>query len=376
MVKYEAQMKRLLILGLVLVACRSGGTSAIQKMGREHDVDGLLAAWDEAESPAERIAVIDGLTQSPDDDRGRALIEGALVDQPAPEVRVAAARALPRYEGEKVITGLIGALGDPWPAVRATARAGLESKSQAAHAALLEAATQSNHHIVRATALQILSSAARGVAEIRPWVGRVLAEQATKDDAPNVRLAAVEGLGLLEVQSARGILLELSKTDADSGVRLGAERALSKLGERPAAEIAVVAVLPLRDASDGRDPELLRLGRELSEYIAARLSGAKVCQVVDREKLETALAELKKIGRAVYDGDAPNAPELGRFKIANQLVYGSVSRQGPVYTLIVNRMDVATLQLVPGASATVTGYRADLDQLKVELAERLLAGFR
>jgi hypothetical protein len=271
---------------------------------------------------------------------------------------------------------LIGALGDPWPAVRSTARAGLESKSQAAHAALLEAATQSSHHIVRATALQILSGAARGIAEIRPWVGRALAEQAKKDDAPNVRLAAVEGLGLLEVQSARGILLELSKTDADSGVRIAAERSLQKLGDRPADDTAVVAVLPLRDGSDGRDPELLRLGRELSEYLAARLAGAKVCQVVDREKLETALAELKKVGRSVYDGDAPNAPELGRFKIANQLVYGSVSRQGPVYTLIVNRMEVATLQLVPGASATVTGYRADLDQLKVELAERLLAGFR
>jgi hypothetical protein len=100
-------------------------------------------------------------------------------------------------------------------------------------------------------------------------------------------------------------LLELSKTDADSGVRIAAERSLQKLGDRPADDTAVVAVLPLRDGSDGRDPELLRLGRELSEYLAARLAGAKVCQVVDREKLETALAELKKVGRSVYDGDAP-----------------------------------------------------------------------
>lgn len=358
------------------LACRGGGTSAIQKMGREHDVDGLLAAWDSADSAGERVAIIDALGQSPDDPRGRELCEGAAIDQPTPEVRVAAVRALPRFQGPKVISAMIGALGDPWPAVRATARAGLESRAGEAHAALLEAATGSSHHLVRATTLQLLTAAARSTAELRPTVGRLLTEQASKDDAPNVRLAAVEGLGTLQIQGARGVLLELAKTDADSGVRVGAERALAKLGDRPAPEVAVVAVLPLRDGSEGRDPELLRLSRELAEYLTARLASAKVCQVVEQEKLETALAELKKVGRAVYDGDAPNAPEIGRFKIANQLVYGSVSRQGPVYTLIVNRMEVATLQLVPGASATVTGYRADLDQLKVELAERLLAGFR
>ena len=137
-----------------------------------------------------------------------------------------------------------------------------------------------------------------------------------------------------------------------------------------------MAVLLLKDDTGTKDPELARVGEQVADYVAARLSAAKVCQVVDRAKLDEAIYEMRKIGKHVYDGDSPNVPEIGRFKLSNQLVYGSVQRQGLVYTIVLNRMDVSTLELVPGAAATVTGYRADLDQLKVKVTDRFVANFR
>jgi hypothetical protein len=106
------------------------------------------------------------------------------------------------------------------------------------------------------------------------------------------------------------------------------------------------------------------------------LSAAKACDVVDQGKMDRAIAELKKVGAALYDGDAPNAPEIGKFKIANQLLFGAIHREGMVFTLVAHRMDISTLSYVPGASVTLKGYRADLDGLKVELANQLLLKFR
>jgi hypothetical protein len=159
-------------------------------------------------------------------------------------------------------------------------------------------------------------------------------------------------------------------------VRLAAQRAVSGLGDRGDAERVVIAVLPLRDATGQGDPEIARLAAEIAGYLSARLSAARVCQVVDPAQTERAVAELAKHGAPLYDGDAPSAPQIGRFKLANQLAYGAIQREGLVYTIVLNRMDVATLELVPGASATASGYRADLDRIKVEAVDRFVAQFR
>jgi hypothetical protein len=85
---------------------------------------------------------------------------------------------------------------------------------------------------------------------------------------------------------------------------------------------------------------------------------------------------MRKIGQRMYDGNTPNAPSLGYFKMANQLVYGSLQRNDLVYTIVLNRMRVETLEMIPGAAATVSGYRADLEQLKVKAADRFITHFQ
>ena len=92
--------------------------------------------------------------------------------------------------------------------------------------------------------------------------------------------------------------------------------------------------------------------------------------------MTAALDEMRKLGVALYDGDAPNAPELGKFKLANQFLYGSVAREGARYTVVLARMEVSTLTLVPGASLVLSGARGELDRLAIEAAERVVEIFR
>lgn len=150
---------------------------------------------------------------------------------------------------------------------------------------------------------------------------------------------------------------------------------MQKLGEG-AKPSAIVAVLPLKNDTGLTDSELDRFGAQMAEYLSARLSAGKVCEVIDPAKVEAAVAEMKKVGAAMYDGDAPNAPMIGRFKIANQMVYGALHKQGAVFSIVLQRMDLSTLAQVPGAAVTVQGYRADLETLKVRAADLLLASFR
>ncbi|MCK6552873.1 hypothetical protein L6R52_44020, partial [Myxococcota bacterium] len=176
------------------------------------------------------------------------------------------------------------------------------------------------------------------------------------------------------VERARSSLVAVMRTDPDAGVRMSAERAVAKLGDRR--DAAVVAVLPLANRTGLGDADVARLGVEVAEYVAARLSSSKVCQVIEPEKLEVAIRELKKVGAPMYDGDAPSAPAIGRFKIASELVFGSVQRQGSTFTIVLDRMELSTLTRVPGAAVTVSGYRPDLEQLKQRAAEQLVATFR
>lgn len=362
------------ILLAALFGCAGSLTPAkVAKTARAGDVEGLLSAWTRAEDDAVRIAVLEGFAQHPEP-RGRAILVAQAEAAPTEPVRLAAVRALERHEGPEVTRALVQALGHPWPAVREVAKASARWRDEAASDALLEAAAGHGSPLVRAAALSLLSGHAsasplrRGVVEAR------LAESARRDDAPRVREEAARGLGRLGVAGARGLLLELVRTDPDPAVRIAAERALQRLGPGVREGSAVVAVLPLRNRTG--QPELERFGEATAEYVAARLAAAQACTVVDRAQLGEALAELRKQGSALWDGDAPNAPELGRFMLANQLVFGSIQRQGLVYTIVLGRMDVSTLALVPGGSATASGYAADLDRLRAEVTDRLLAGFR
>lgn len=360
----------------MLIGCATTPTVPdVLRCDRQDDLECLRQNWHTARKDDVRIAVLEAFSKRPSATMGRQLVLDAAESERSPSVRAAALRALRKYDGPDVIDVLIRTLAHPWPESRELARSILTEKGTQAHPALLDAAT-ADHPLTRAMTLKILTTGALTHPPIRPSVEDLLLNRAGADDASVVRDQAVQGIGRLKVERGRALLAQLARSDPDSAVRLAAGHAQNQLGAPPEAKRVIVAVLPLKDGSRGRDKASARLGRSIAEYVTARLSAARVCDVVDREKVSWALSELRKVGRAVYDGDAPNVPEIGKFKIANQLVYGSVQRDGRMYTLVLNRMDVATQTLVPGASATVRGRKRELDKLKVELTERFLAKFQ
>lgn len=358
----------------MMVGCATTATTAdVRRMSDRGDTEALMKAWEETDRDAVRIAVIEGLATNGAES---SLVLRQAQSASSSQVRLAAVRALGRYQGAEVVPALIDALADPFPAIREVAKAELAKSGEAANDSLVEALEQNPSHLVRAAAAKLLARAAKGPdKQLRLRVSLALLDAAKRDDAPKVREAAVVGLGALGETKARPVLTELMRTDGDSGVRMAAERALVRIGDGGGAPV-VVAVLPFKVVAGTSDAELALLGRQIADFLAARVSAAKVAQVVDREKMERALKEMEKIGVNLYEGDALNSPEMGRFKMANQLVYGSVQKQGQVFTIVANRMDVSTLELIPGASVTVSGYRADLEQLKSELTERFIRNFR
>lgn len=364
-----------LILAAGTTACAATSVPEIREMGRRGDTEALHRAWRAVNTEAARVAVVEELSQHPTDPAGHSLVVAQARGATSEPLKRAATQALERYPTPESTQALIAALGDPWPSIREIALAALAPRAASTRGELALAMTQSPSPLVRAGATKLVAGAARDAGEDRGKLEDALLERATADDAPKVRENAVHALGLLRVDRARPALVELMRTDPDAGVRMAAERSIQRLGGAPGGGV-VVAVLPIQNRTGEDDGALDRFGAELAEYVAAHLSRERVCQVVDRAKLEEAIAELRKVGVAMYDGDAPNAPAIGRFKIANQLVYGSIHRQGALYSIVLERIDVATLAHVPGAAVTVQGYRPDLAQLKVRAADALARGFR
>lgn len=373
-------MEKRKIVGILLVlgGCASTTTtsSEVRRMGQRGETQGLFDAWQDASTDAIRVAVIESFADNASNRAGQRLVVEQAKRARARPVQIAALRALSAYSGEVVIGALVVGLGHSWPEAREVARAGLSVQGPAAHGPLLVAAAGDANPWVRAGASKLLIRAALVHAPLRSAVQDSLLSLLS-DKVARVRETAAEGLGRLKVASAREQLGDLARTDPDSQVRLRCAEAIRALGlgSAGASKRAIVAVLPLKDDTGGGDPAVARLTQQIADYIAARLSASKVCTVVDQSKLNAALAEMRKVGKAIYDGDSPNAPEIGEFKLANQLVYGSIQLQGGVYTIVLKRMDVSTLALVPGAAVTVSGRRADLEQLKKEAADRLVRRF-
>lgn len=362
---------------MLVVGCATGPTPAqVRQFGQRGQTEALFDAWEKAKTDAVRVAVIEAFADNPSDRAGQRLVVKQAKQARSKSVQLSALRALSAYEGDAVIETLVPNLGHAWPEAREIARSGLAKQGPAAHPALLDAVGADTNPWVRRGAATLLVRGAQAHAPVRPAVQDALLRRLQSDTDARVRETAAVGLGTLQVGAARTLLSEAARTDADAQVRLKAAEALRRIGAQTDETRVVVAVLPLKDDTGGRDPEVARLGRQVAEYVAAKLSASKVCDVVDRAKLEAALEEMRKVGKLVYDGDAPNAPEIGYFKLANQLVYGAVQKQGDTFTLVLNRMEVSTLRMVPGAAVTVSGRRADLEQLKKEAADRFVRRFR
>ncbi|NMB77142.1 MAG: hypothetical protein GYA21_18695 [Myxococcales bacterium] len=359
---------------LVCASCASITPQRVRQMGRDGDTASLVRVYAEAETDEMRKLVIEALSLHPADAAAWDLIRREAAGAPDAEVRRTAMRALSGDPAPEATAILIAGLADPFPEVRETARQTLSARGRGAQPLLLAAAQENPNPLVREGALRLGLSAARHSDDLRPEAER-LALSLLCDESPRVRAAAIEELGRLASVAAGPLLSELRYSDPDETVRALAERTLARL-PRQDETLPLLAVLPFRDSAGAASEDGRRLGEELAEYLRARLAAAGRCRVVDRSRMQDALEELGRTGIPLYDGDAPNAPELGRFRLAQQLVYGSIQRRKSAITLVVSRMDVATLEIVPGSSVTVTGFIEDLEPLKDELARRLLASFR
>ncbi len=362
------------LLGLAFACGGAPNPAQIRSLVAAGQIAEVVRRYPELRRDGERVAALEALATRGDDPQAAGILLEAARRSTSPRVRAAAIEGLGSVSDLEAEAELLEALGDPQPVLRAAARDGVRRRGAAMVPRLRRAALSHPNPLVRAASVQLIVAEAAG----GPGAGGAaeLALDSVDDPAPAVRLEAVRGLGLLRHGPARPALMARLRTDPDREVRLAAESALAVVGREEDAPRATVAVLPLR--VDGKDEagRLERLAARLSDVTRARLSASGVATVVDRGRIEDVLKELRRRGELVYDGDAPNAPAIGRFRIANQLVYGSVLKEGPVYTLVLKRLEVSTLELVPGAAVSLSGYGNELDRLVDEVVDRFVRGFR
>ena len=364
-----------MLLVWAAAGCATALSSAdVRRLDRRGDIDGLLKAWRSGPPASVQPALVDAIARRPEDPRGQRVLIKAATQHANETVRGRAVAGLASYKGEDPERVLVLALGDRFPAVRAQARASLARRGAEVFDRLMVASRSDPSPLVRTAAIELVTQNALRAPDLRTSALTVLAERARRDDQPSVRAQAANGLGSLNAVSARRLLTELMRTDDDPAVRMQAGRALDKLDAPAEGEKVIVAVMPLRNETG--EPQMERLGVQIADYLGAELATAGVCEVVDTAQRDAAIAELRRVGSLLYDGDRLNAPQLGRFALADQFAFGVVQRTGLIYTIVLNRMDVSSLKLIPGASVSVRGYRADLDRLKVEATQRFVARFR
>lgn len=356
---------------VMLASCASTGPSEIRAMGARGDTAALIDAYHEVSREDLRMQILGALRSRPDPEATQLFVD--VGRRGSASERVVALGALGDREDARSAPVLIDALGDPMAAVRAAARTSVSRQVGALSEELRRAARGHPNSFVRAAALSALVQAAERPSD-RSELGPVLVG-ALSDAAPEVRREAVVGLGRIGWAPARSAVVERMRADPSRTVRMAAQTALERLGGSNAPR-PVVAVLPLDVGAPDPSGELGRLAAQVAEVARARLTETPLCDVIDRRRMDTVLAELRKTGKLVYDGDGPSAPAIGEFKIANQLVYGRVSKQGPVYSVILQRLDVATLRLVGGGSVAVDGYAGELDRLIAEVVDRFVSRFR
>ncbi|MEL7370133.1 MAG: HEAT repeat domain-containing protein, partial [Myxococcota bacterium] len=360
-----------IFIGLVATAaaaCTSTVTLRdVQRLSRNQDAEGLVDAWRSGAPLSVQPVLMTALAKS-EGEESRAIVMETASSHPQEAVRRSAVEGLGAYQDDASTGLLIDALADRFPSVRAQAKATLSQQLEPAFESLQTAVRAHSSPLVRAAGVDLLMTTALRSKDKVATVAAALVQRSKRDDAPQVRLAAVRGLGVLNRTGSRSLLTELMRTDDDSRVRAAAGRALSKLDPVAAEDQTILLVLPLQNATNER--QLDRFGDQMADVLTAAVAEAQVCEVVDPTQRDAAIAELKKSGSMLYDGDRPNAPRIGEFAQADQLAYGSLQRSGLIYTIVLKRMDVSTLKLVPGASVTVRGYRADLGRLQLDAVEQ------
>lgn len=361
-------------LALLCGAGCAGGLAAkdVRTMAARGEVAPLVELYQTTEQAELRTEVLNAAAARPEDTQFASLLVNAATKARLPSDRALAAESLAEVEHPRAESTLIDALADPHPSVRGAARTAVSRRAPEMQNALRQAARGHPNALVRASSLRALVASVSEAS--RPATESALT-RAAADAAPGVRKAAVMGFGRLKMTSARSLLVGLNRSDPQREVRMAAQSALDQLGGEGGKK-AVLAVLPLEVGSPDPKGELRNLADQVAEVARTSLSAHPLCDVVDRRRMAEALAELRKHGTLIYDGDSINAPAIGELKIANQLVYGRISKRGPVYSVVLQRLDVSTMELVGGGSVTLEGYAGELDGLVREVVERFVRRIR
>jgi HEAT repeat protein len=204
----------------------------------------------------------------------------------------------------------------------------------------------------------------RSPAPLSEEAAKALLDAARADKHPEVRRAAVSALGSRAVAGAGPLLSRLRNADPDEPVRLAAEDALRRMGGTATA--LIIAVLPFEGRGKADNGSL----RALQDAFTAAISSSQVATVVERGAVSARLVELKFQDAHIDDG---RALAVGKLLRAEQVVTGTLERQGDELRCLARRVDVATGQV--WAAPEVRGLTHDEAALRASCAARLLGTF-
>lgn len=131
-----------------------------------------------------------------------------------------------------------------------------------------------------------------------------------------------------------------------------------------------VVVLYFDNNSASREYDVLQKG--LADMLITDLSASDQLQVVEREKLESLLGELKLQRSKFFD--AATARKVGQLVGARYAVTGAFSAFDPELRLDVRLLEVETSKVV--GSASVRGRREKFFDLEAELVKKFLEGLK
>lgn len=136
----------------------------------------------------------------------------------------------------------------------------------------------------------------------------------------------------------------------------------------PAAEKRVVAVLYFDNNTPQRDYDVLQKG--LADMLITDLAGVEGLQIVEREKLQTLVDELKLQQTKFFD--PKTAQKFGKGIGAQFAITGSLTAFDPELRIDVRLIEVATAKVVMADS--VVGHKAKFFELEQQLVQKFIGG--
>jgi HEAT repeat protein len=258
----------------------------------DSETTGLLLRLANDDPAVRRIALLD--IADLEDAALLPRLAASLRDDPAPEVRLEAARVLASWEQDDIVEALCAALLDADDEVRAAAAQSLTELKDPASGRVLRSWVERPEPFVRSAVL-------RALRELRFADAFDPALQALVDPTPGVRLEAVAVLGWLKDARALAPLAAVATADGDTEVR---RAAVGSLGFAPVThDLAIAALLhALRDAVwQVREEAATTLGK-----LRAQVAREPLVAALDDDYWQVrlrAVRALGQLGSSISSGD-------------------------------------------------------------------------